>query len=104
MKFKALTALTVLLVSGVAEAGSAYDFDYKDKNHMRGAYTMCATTGFTQGDCPKVLEKCWKPPMIYKKKHKIKTYCTGTPSFSTSQEDIDMAHDEALRYDPAMHQ
>jgi len=78
-----------LLFSSSAFAGSEFDFDWNDKNDMRGAWMMCATTGFVGGDCPKVYVKCWRPPMIYRKKHKIKTYCVDAPNFSMTEEDVD---------------
>lgn len=86
-----------LFVTGSAFAGSEFDFDYNDKNDMRGAYSMCATTGFTQGDCPKVYQKCWQPPMIYRKKHKTKTYCVDAPKFSVSDSDKNRYLDEGAR-------
>ncbi len=86
-----------MLFSGVAVAGSEYDFDYDDKNDMRGAYQACATTGFTQGDCPKVKVKCWQPPMIYRKKHKTKTYCVDAPNFTSNESDKDRALDEGSK-------
>ena len=86
-----------MLFSGVAVAGGEFDFDYDDKNDMRGAYQACATTGFTQGDCPKVKVKCWQPPMIYRKKRKIKTYCVDAPNFSVSDSDKNRYLDEAER-------
>ncbi len=78
-----------LLFSSSAFAGSEFDFDWNDKNDMRGAWMMCSTTGFTEGDCPKVYTKCWKPPMIYRKKKKIKTYCVDAPNFSVSDSDVE---------------
>ena len=86
-----------LLFSGVAVAGSEFDFDYNDKNDMRGAYQMCATTGFTQGDCPKVQMKCWQPPMIYRKRGKTKTYCVDAPKFGVSESDKNRYLDEGAR-------
>lgn len=83
----------MLLSSGAWAAG--YDFDWKNTNDMRGAWMMCATTGFTQGECPKVFTKCWQPPHIYKKKKKIKTRCTGSPSFSSTEADGEAAINEA---------
>ena len=81
----------------VSVSASEFDFDYNDKNDMRGAYSMCATTGFTQGDCPKVYQKCWQPPMIYRKKHKTKTYCVDPPNFSVSDSDKDRYLDEGAK-------
>lgn len=82
---KRLLIIGLLICSGAF--ASEFDFDYGDKNDMRGAWKMCATTGFTEGDCPKVYQKCWQPPMIYRKKHKTKTYCVDDPIFSTSEDD-----------------
>lgn len=76
---------------------SEFDFDYNDKNDMRGAWKMCATTGFTQGDCPKVYQKCWQPPMIYRKKRKTKTYCVDEPGFSVSEDDKNRYLDEGSK-------
>lgn len=59
-----------------------YDFDWFSKNDMRAAYRMCATQGFKGGDCPKVLVRCWRRPMIYRRHGRWKSYCTGTPDFS----------------------
>ena len=78
-------------------SASEFDFDYDDKNDMRGAYTMCATTGFTQGDCPKVYQKCWQPPMTYRKKRKTRTYCVDSPNFSVSDSDKDRYLDEGAK-------
>lgn len=86
-----------LLFSSSAFAGGEFDFDWKDKNDMRGAWMMCSTTGFTEGDCPKVYTKCWQPPMIYRKKKKIKTYCTGAPNFSVSDSDVERYIEEGGR-------
>ncbi|CAM5364114.1 hypothetical protein [Pseudomonas aeruginosa] len=89
------------VVIAVALAGNAFagefDFDWNDKNDMRGAWKMCATTGFTEGDCPKVYQKCWEPPMIYKKKKKIRTYCKDSPSFGVSDSDKDRYLQEGQR-------
>ncbi|HCF3230681.1 hypothetical protein SOJ74_28765 [Pseudomonas aeruginosa] len=85
------------VTSQPAFASSIYDFKWKDKNDMRGAYMMCATTGFTGGECPKVLTKCWQPPMIYKRKKKIRTYCTDSPSFTGTESDAQAAAEEAYR-------
>lgn len=92
---KALFVIVGLALSAHALAGTELDFDWDDKNDMRGAWSMCVTTGFTGGDCPKVYTQCWKPPMIYRKKHKIKTYCVDTPSFSVSDSDKDRYLEEA---------
>lgn len=86
-----------MLFSGFAVAGSEFDFDYDDKNDMRGAWQACATTGFTHGDCPKVYQKCWQPPMIYRKKHKTKTYCVDRPNFGVSDSDKDRYLDEGAK-------
>ncbi len=88
--------IAVALV-GNAFAGSEFDFDWNDKNDMRGAWKMCATTGFTEGECPKVYQKCWQPPMIYKKKKKIRTYCKDSPSFSVSDSDKERYLQEGQR-------
>jgi len=61
---KAILITGALLCLSASVSASEFDFDYDDKNDMRGAYFMCSTTGFTQGDCPKVYQKCWLPPMI----------------------------------------
>ena len=81
-----------LLCSAIVLGDLPYDFDWDSKNDMRGATYMCAPTGFSQGECPKVLNKCWKPPMIYFKRHKshyhIKSYCfNASPIFSGSDGD-----------------
>ena len=68
-----------------------YSFDWDDKNDMRGAWMMCATKGFSGSECRKVFRKCWRPPLIYKRKRKIKTHCTKPPSFSTSESDVTRA-------------
>lgn len=92
-----IAAIGVACLASVSLSASAgeYDFDWKDRNHMRGAWTMCATTGFTEGDCPKVFQKCWQPPMIYRKRHKTRTYCKDDPDFFMGQEDTDRALGEA---------
>ncbi len=89
MKWIILT--TALLTCNLIQA-SEYDFDWKGRNDMRGAWMMCATTGFTLGECPSVLAKCWLPPMIYLKcrrgKCKTKTHCVKLPNFGVSQDEI----------------
>jgi len=71
-------------------ADSPFEFDYDSKNDMRGASFMCATTGFTEGECPTVLKKCWKPPMIYFKRHKshyhVKSYCFSASAVFSGEE------------------
>ncbi|AZG89404.1 hypothetical protein N032_28040 (plasmid) [Pseudomonas syringae pv. pisi str. PP1] len=96
------TAFVFIAVAGLCAASatataSEFDFKWNDKNDMRGAYMMCSTTGFTQGDCPEVYQKCWQPPMVYRKKHKLKTYCTGTPNFTSTDSDRDRALDEGSK-------
>ena len=87
----------VLLISfGLPlQAKDPYSFSYKNKNDMRGAWLMCATTGFTEGDCPKVFERCWVPPMIYLKrsglKVRVKSHCTKLPNFVWNDSDTDQA-------------
>mgnify|MGYP003617744541 FL=1 len=94
---KAILITGALLCLSASVSASEFDFDYNDKNDMRGAYFMCSTTGFTQGDCPKVYQKCWLPPMIYRKKHKTKTYCVDAPNFSVSDSDKDLYLDEGAK-------
>ena len=94
---KAILITGALLCLSASVSASEFDFDYNDKNDMRGAYFMCSTTGFTQGDCPKVYQKCWLPPMIYRKKHKTKTYCVDAPNFSVSDSDKDRYLDEGAK-------
>lgn len=94
---KAILITGALLCLSASVSASEFDFDYNDKNDMRGAYFMCLTTGFTQGDCPKVYQKCWLPPMIYRKKHKTKTYCVDAPNFSVSDSDKDRYLDEGAK-------
>lgn len=94
---KAILITGALLCISASVSASEFDFDYNNKNDMRGAYFMCSTTGFTQGDCPKVYQKCWLPPMIYRKKRKTKTYCVDAPSFSVSDSDRDRYLDEGAK-------
>ena len=94
---KAILITGALLCLSASVSASEFDFDYDDKNDMRGAYFMCSTTGFTQGDCPKVYQKGWLPPMIYRKKHKTKTYCVDAPNFSVSDSDKDRYLDEGAK-------
>lgn len=94
---KRLAAAFVLVLPVIAFAGSEFDFDWDDKNDMRGAWMMCATTGFTGDGCSKVYQKCWQPPMIYRKKHKTKTFCEDPPDFSVSESDKNRYLDEANR-------
>lgn len=96
MKLIPVFGLLLSCVS-VSANSSEFDFNWNDKNDMRGAYTMCATTGFTQGDCPKVYQKCWQPPMIYRKKHKVKTYCVDAPNFTSNEDDKNRALDEGSK-------
>ena len=64
-----------------------YEFEWDSKNDMRAAWFMCATTGFSQGECPKVHRKCWQPPLIYFVKHRshyhVKTECKKPSVFSS---------------------
>lgn len=98
---KAILLLGVLSCVSVSVSASEFDFDYDDKNDMRGAFKMCATTGFTQGDCPKVYQKCWMPPMTYRKNHKTKTYCVDEPNFTSTEDDKNKALEEANRLAPS---
>lgn len=86
-----------LFASSPAQAGP-YDFDDDNKNDMRSAWLMCATVGFTLGECPSVFVNCWKPPLIYlsckRGRCKIKTHCLKLPSWNTS----DSAIQNALAY------
>jgi hypothetical protein len=88
-------ALVCCFLSTTVIASSEYDFDYGDKNKMRGAWTACATTGFTEGDCPTVYEKCWQSPMTHH--HGDKTYCTDPPDFSVSDDDKNRYLEEASK-------
>lgn len=50
---------------------------------------MCATKGFTPGKCPKVLTRCWLPPMIYyTPSGHIRSHCTKLPQFTWTLSDI----------------
>lgn len=89
-------AILAVVFSG-AVMGSEFDFDWNDKNDMRGAWEMCETTGFTGGECPKVYQKCWQPPMIYRKKHKTRTYCKDDSKFSVGEEDKNRYLEEGQR-------
>lgn len=86
-----------MLFSGVAVAGSEFDFDWDDKNDMRGAWQACATKGFIGGDCPKVKVKCGQPPMIYHRRGKTKSYCVDSPKFGVSDSDKDRYLDEGSK-------
>ena len=90
-------AILAVVFSGVAVAGSEFDFDWNDKNDMRGAWEMCETTGFTGGECPKVYQKCWQPPMIYRKHHKTRTHCKKDSRFSVGEEDVNRYLEEGNR-------
>jgi hypothetical protein len=94
---KLSTAMLAVVFSGSVMAGSEFDFDWNDKNDMRGAWEMCETTGFTGGECPKVYQKCWQPPMIYRKKHKTKTYCKDDSKFSVGESDKNRYLEEGQR-------
>lgn len=87
MRFSAV--ILFLLLPAQAPAGD-FNFNWDSANDMRGAWTFCAPTGFTQGECPKVWRKCHQFPLwkCNKKGKKCKTVCTGVPSFSTSQADV----------------
>ncbi len=90
----------VLLSPAMSYSGD-YDFNYDSKNDMRGAFMMCATTGFTQGDCSKVLTKCWQPPMIWFQRHRshyhVKTHCVEMPNFFVSSAEKDQILVDARR-------
>lgn len=77
-----------------------YDFDDRNRNDMQGAWTMCATNGFSDGDCPSIYRKCWQPPMIYYRHGHLKTYCVKAPSFSGTQADGQKALDDAQKVRP----
>jgi len=61
---------------------------------------------FTPGKCPKVLRKCWLPPMIYLKRHNlhyhVKSHCLKMPDFTVSHSDVDRAlqHSSAIAQIP----
>lgn len=101
MKTALLIFVFIVAFIPVALAGSPYDFDDRDRNHMRGAFMMCATTGFISGDCPSVLKKCWQPPMIYWVKHRhhyhIKSFCVDAPDFFISSTDQEQILADAMR-------
>lgn len=81
-----------LLCSPTLSYANPYVFDFKNKNHMRGAWYLCALVAFSQGECPKVFRKCWQPPLLTIKrrglKTKLVTTCWKPPSFSMSKKDI----------------
>lgn len=83
-----MPALFIAVSISTSAVASDYNFDWGSKNDMQGAWLMCSSTGFSQGDCPKVLRKCWQPPLIKCRRGKCKTLCTSTPSFNTSSSDI----------------
>jgi hypothetical protein len=87
---KTCMTLAFIFLSSALHAGE-YDFNWKSTQHMQGAWMLCATTGFTQGECPKVLRKCFLPPLIRCRRGKCKTRCVGTPSFSVSESDVQKA-------------
>ena len=65
---------------------------------MRAAFWMCATTGFTKGKCPKVLTKCWLPPMIYyTPEGQVRSHCTKAPKFSWTLNDVRKVRGDAWR-------
>lgn len=97
MKIKTLFLMTFL--SSTAFAAGEYDFDYDNRNDMRGAWFVCGFTAFTEGDCPEVFEKCWQPPMIYLRCNRhgcsTRSYCTNPPSFTMSNRDVQRANQNA---------
>ena len=92
---RAAAFCTLILVCLPLQAKDPYSFSYGNKNDMRGAWFMCATTAFREGDCPKVFRRCWRPPMIYIKrsglKTRVKTYCSELPNFVWQDSDTDAA-------------
>ncbi len=88
-------------LSGASRADNPYEFDWNSRNDMRGAWYLCSPTGFSAGDCPKVLEKCWQAPMIYfkRRKHKftVATYCVDAFNFSVTVDNVTDALAEAKR-------
>ena len=88
---KSLIFISFLLPMRVLAAGD-FNFDWDDKNDMRGAWLMCATTAFIGGDCPKVLIKCWQPPLLYIDCDgggcSTKTECMKPPVFNWAPTDL----------------
>lgn len=95
---KAILIVAALLSSvSVSASAGEFDFDWNDKNDMRGAWFMCNTTGFRGDGCPEVYKKCWLPPMTYRKSHKTKTFCTDPPDFTSNDDDKNRALDEGSK-------
>lgn len=94
MKRLALHTLCFALLSSQSLAGT-YDFDYSDEENMRGAYYICLPSGFLLGDCDKVFEKCWQPPLLKIEFGtfgiKVTSVCLELPKLSVSDSEIHSA-------------
>lgn len=92
-RFKTLIFLSSLISS--TAFSSEYEFDWRGRNDMRGAWFVCTPFAYIPGDCPDVLRRCWLPPMIFIScsgfKCRIKSHCLGLPSFFVSPSDVDRA-------------
>lgn len=80
-------------------AQAEYDFNPSNRNHMRGAWLMCASRGFEGSDCQRVFAQCHRPPMIYLRRHRdhyhTTSHCVKAPDFSVEEGDVDRALGEA---------
>jgi len=95
--YRNIIIIIIAIIIGLGQSptlsyANPYQFDFKNKNHMRGAWFLCGMVAFSKGECPKVFRKCWQPPLLEIKrkglKTKIVTTCWKPPSFKMSQKDI----------------
>ena len=102
MKQMALSTLCSALA--MTTLANPYKFDWDERKDMQSAWLMCATTGFVLGECPKVFAQCWKPPLIYLKRHRahfhVKTHCVKLPSWQTSDTEIQKVIEYAAHINP----
>jgi hypothetical protein len=82
--------IIILLLSFQTKADDPYTFDWRNSKDMRGAFWICGIVAFIPGDCPKVLTKCWLPPLTKLKfPSGITSKCLGIPDFSSDKGDIE---------------
>ena len=62
-------SLIILLIPAICLAGNVPGkFSWSSVTDMQGAFFMCASLGFPNSDCRKVLRKCYTDPRLIDKK------------------------------------
>lgn len=85
---KVIMAAVGLVAFSFPVVSQESDFDWNNREHMRGAWKMCATTGFIEGDCPEVHRRCHQRPMVYWRRGRVRSHCTEEPNFNMSDTDV----------------